>query len=460
MSVVAPGRTVEEIDTAAAGSADAAGQVTWRPRPVAGSWWQTRQDRDELTARLLALFTVPGEGRTRDKTRRRGLTKLLDWLERLPGDTWQDRWLASGADGAGIEWTNLPLQGRGPVGHHRRDELCSGILLLVCGQVIRPGYEWLLRQRQPLMLAQARTVLDADGFRRLEDEATEAAGWAKSDALGKITWMVIRKGGPVSDITVGDCVELTEALQEHHFRGSAGRPLFYALLKKTGVLPTSAPERLRVLRLDGRRSIEQIVDGYGIACGPVRDLLVEYLTERSPDLDHTSLRAVARNLCRLFWRDLEVHHPGIDSLRLSPQVAQAWKERLAHIRAADGQPLRPRVNYRSELVYVRAFYQDIARWAADDPARWAPWVAPCPIKAAECATKKTRSRVKSRMDQRTRTQLPLLPSLLRAVQQHHRDAEELITTARDLRAGDRSPRRVRTFSVANPDTPAGSTPPT
>jgi hypothetical protein len=300
------------------------------------------------------------------------------------------------------------------------------------------------------MLAQARTVLDADGFRRLEDEATEAAGWAKSDALGKITWMVIRKGGPVSDITVGDCVELTEALQEHHFRGSAGRPLFYALLKKTGVLPAMAPERLRVLRLDGRRSIEQIVDGYGIACGPVRDLLVEYLTERSPDLDHTSLRAVARNLCRLFWRDLEVHHPGIDSLRLSPQVAQAWKERLAYIRAADGQPMRPRVNYRSELVYVRAFYQDIARWAADDPARWAPWVAPCPIKAAECATKKTRSRVKSRMDQRTRTQLPLLPALLRAVQQHHRDAEELITTARDLRAGDRFTQAGKDFQRCQP----------
>jgi integrase len=292
--------------------------------------------------------------------------------------------------------------------------------------------------------------MDADGFRRLEDEPTEAAGWARSDALGKITWMVIRKGGPVSDITVGDCVELTEALQEHHFRGSAGRPLFYALLKKTGVLPAMAPERLRVLRLDGRRSIEQIVDGYGIACGPVRGLLVEYLTERSPDLDHTSLRAVARNLCRLFWRDLEVHHPGIDSLRLSPQVAQAWKERLAYIRAADGQPMRPRVNYRSELVYVRAFYQDIARWAADDPARWAPWVAPCPIKAAECATKKTRSRVKSRMDQRTRTQLPLLPSLLRAVQQHHRDAEELITTARDLRAGDRFTQAGKDFQRCQP----------
>ncbi|NYS20704.1 hypothetical protein HFP43_28630 [Streptomyces sp. SJ1-7] len=54
-------------------------------------------------------------------------------------------------------------------------------------------------------------------------------------------------------------------------------------------------------------------------------------------LDHVSLRSIARNLCRLFWRDLEIHHPGIDSLRLAPEVAQAWKERLAYIRAVDQQ---------------------------------------------------------------------------------------------------------------------------
>ena len=27
-----------------------------------------------------------------------GLASLLDWLEDQPGDSWQDRWLASGAD--------------------------------------------------------------------------------------------------------------------------------------------------------------------------------------------------------------------------------------------------------------------------------------------------------------------------------------------------------------------------
>ena len=340
-----------------------------------------------------------------------------------------------------IRLADLPLKDHVPARRHHRDELCTGLVLLVAGQVLRPGYRWLLRQRQALMLAEARVAIDPDGFRSLEVQARPAIGWARADAINKLTWMVICKGGLVSDITVGDCIELTAALQEFHFRGSAGRPLFYALLKETGVLPVGAPTRFRALRIEGRRSVQQIVDKYGIECRPVRDLLVEYFTERAPELDHTSLRHIADTIGRLFWRDLEIHHPGIGSLRLEPAVAQAWKERLAHIRDADGHPVRPRVNFRSELVFVRAFYEDIARWAADDPARWAPWVAPSPVKGAECATKKSRSGVKSRMDQRTRAQLPLLPALLRAVQQQRKDAEERISAARDTQAGD-------VFSVA------------
>jgi hypothetical protein len=423
--------TIKTIEMPAAG-----GSPTWEPRSCEVGWWQTRQNREDLAARLLGQFTDPSAGLTRDKARRRGLTKLLDWLQRQPGDTWHERWLASAADAAGSGWIELPLKERVPIRRHHRDELFAGLVLLVAGQVIRPAYRWLLSQRMTVMLAETRATFDPGAFRGLELQAQHATAWARSDALNKITWMVIRKGGLVSDITVGDCLELTAALEEHHFRGSAGRPLFYALLKDTGVLPASAPSRLRALRIEGRRSVAQIVDGYGIESGPIRDLLVEYFTERAPELDHTSLRSIARNLCRLFWRDLEIHHPGISSLQLPPQVAQAWKQRLAYIRDATGQPVRPRINYRSELVFVRAFYEDIARWAADDPARWAPWVAPCPIKAAECTQKKFKSRVKSRMDQRTRTQLPLLPALLRAVEQQRKNAEERIAAARDTPAGD------------------------
>jgi hypothetical protein len=417
--------------------ADANMPTQWEPRSDEESWWQTRASRAEVVARLLGMFTDSASSRTRNATRRRGLNRLLDWLQGQPGDSWQERWLASGADEAGCDWAELPLKQRVPARRHHRDELTSGLVLLVAGQVIRPGYRWLLRQRQASLLAAARAVIDPDGFSRVELQARPAIDWARSDAMNKLTWIVIRKGGLVGDITVGDCVELTGALQEYHFRGSAGRPLFYALLKETGILPSGAPSRLRALRLKGRGTIEQIVDKYGIECQPVRDLIVEYLTERAPELDHTSLRSIARNLCRLFWRDLELHHPGIDSLRLAPDVAQAWKERLAQIRDAEGQPVRPRVNYRSELVFVRAFYLDLARLAADNPARWAPWAVPCPIKASECATKKTRSRVKSRMDQRTRAQLPLLPALVRAVERQRSGAEERIGVARDTLAGGR-----------------------
>jgi hypothetical protein len=38
---------------------------------------------------------------------RRGLTALLDWLEQQPGQTWQERWLASGAEAEGRAWTGL-----------------------------------------------------------------------------------------------------------------------------------------------------------------------------------------------------------------------------------------------------------------------------------------------------------------------------------------------------------------
>ena len=67
---------------------------------------------------------------------------------------------------------------------------------------------------------------------------------------------------------------------------------------------------------------------FGIEYEPVRHLLNEYLLERAPSLDHTTLRGLAATLGRLFWRDLEIHHPGISSLNLAPDVAAAWKQRI------------------------------------------------------------------------------------------------------------------------------------
>jgi hypothetical protein len=85
---------------------------------------------------------------------------------------------------------------------------------------------------------------------------------------------------------------------------------------------------LRAFATQGQLSPDQMLDLYGIESGPVRAVLRDYLLERAPSVDHTTLRGLAYTLGRLFWRDLELHHPGISSFHLAPEVATAWKQRI------------------------------------------------------------------------------------------------------------------------------------
>jgi hypothetical protein len=66
------------------------------------------------------------------------------------------------------------------------------------------------------------------------------------------------------------------------------------------------------------------------------------------------------------------------------------------------------------LASVRAFYLDLAEWALDDPARWGPWVAPCPIRPEDLERRKFTRRRKARMDAGARERLPVLPVLARS----------------------------------------------
>ncbi len=395
--------------------------VEYQPRTPAATWQQTEQRREAVCERLLAPPFQSANRQVRG-INQRGLTALLEWLERQPGDTWQDRWLASGADTAGRDWINLPTQHRaGPdgVAPRMRAELLGGVRLLLLGQVIRPGYRWLLRYRPTYLLDEARRHLDPAGFARLWTHC-QATGRRNPDdhrnAFNRITWILLNKGGQIRDITVGDCIELDTALCEHQRGRDNRRPLSYTLLREIGVLPPDSPPKLHAVRMPGQRSAAELVDKYGIQSPSIRGLLIDYLSERAADLDNTSSIHVANALCGLFWRDLERHHPGIDSLHLDPQVAVAWKERLRLVHDKHGRPIGKRGSPRSQLLIVRAFYLDLARWAAEEPSRWGPWVAPCPIKAAECSLLKENKQRKAAMDQRTRARLPVLPTLVRTAE--------------------------------------------
>jgi hypothetical protein len=398
------------------------------PRPAQECWPATRQRRGHVLARLFAPpFTAGRDGL--QSSRRIGLTKLVHWLEEQPGRTWQDRWVASGADDAGnLAWRGLAaawLRDTGwASGNPRTDfiALGRGVLPLIGGDVIRPSLPWLLTPDTPKNLAaEMARSRDPAGFAALATLArTDPASAATKDlAARRIAAILAAKGGMIADITAGDCLELLDVLADG---GGNTSPYFYQLLHALGTFPPAAPPTVRAFKTPGQLTVDQLVDRYPIACQPVRALIIDYLRERQPAVDHATLRSLSRALAGLFWRDLELHHPGIDSLRLAPGVAAAWKQRVTVKTARTASPggqvtqtLVPRHDGMNTLAMVRAFYLDIAQWAVDDPARWSQWAVPCPIRDEEMSRKKERSHRKSRMDQRTRERLPILPVLVAAV---------------------------------------------
>ncbi|WP_406385199.1 hypothetical protein [Streptomyces sp. NBC_01618] len=412
------------------------------------SWPHTGQPLEETLGRLTAPPFDSAANGTR-AGRRRGVTKLLRWLSALPGETWQQRWMASGAeDLRGAAWVDLPLwwlRERGHSPSHDRDDLSSGLLMMICGDVIRPGLPWMLTRTHRYLASVMAGVRDPDGFARLHQPAESGPASSRKDAqvaATRIATLLACKGGQIRDITVGDCVELVDAQRRVHARGGQKKVDFYLRLRALGIFPEDAPATIRAFGLAlGQLSIEELVDRYRIRCRPVRDLIVDYLRERQPSLDFASLDAVSRTLAGLFWARIEALAPGIDSLRLPSAVARAWKEDLKvkkrTVTGPDGtiEVSSPRLNAKDELIRVRAFYLDIAQWAAEEPARWGPWAVPCPISDDEIRKAKERKRRKARMDQRTRERLPVLPVLTSTADRRRRAAAELLQVARNTEPG-------------------------
>jgi site-specific recombinase XerD len=158
----------------------------------------------------------------------------------------------------------------------------------------------------------------------------------------------------------------------------------------------------------------------------VREVFVQYLRERAAALDYASVTNLANCLGRLFWVDLERHHPGSDSLRLTPEMAEAWKARARQL--PDG---RPRRDLHTLLLAVRGFYLDVAHWAVERPEVWAPYVYVSPVSEADLRPfRKEKHRRRARMHARIRALMPALPTLVAAVRERHEGTRGLLEAAR------------------------------
>jgi len=423
------------------------------PRPVPASWPQTAADRFAVVRRMLA---PPFLAENVDARHHRKLTmlKILDWLELHPGTTWQERWnsCGAGADGSS-DWRDqavaeLKAAGRlGPRGSQVHNVLGTGMVQLIGGDVLRPALPWLLATTSPTRVAEemgrTRDPAGIAALRGLQDEGTVGKA-TFSSAVERVALIMAAKGGLVADITPGDCIELLDRCRQVFDDGTRGNrhsPFFYELLHKAGVFPPGAPANTRMIstQFGGQLTVEQLVDRYDLACRPVRDLLADYLRERQPAIDYTSLVKLAVSLIPCFWKDLENCHPGIDSLLLPPDIAAGWKQRIQTrtVRApGGGEQVLARQSADDALMAVRAFYLDLAQWALDDPARWGQWAVPCPIRARDIHYKKQKARAKARMDARTRERLPVMPALAAAVERNRKDAAARLAAARAAPPGE------------------------
>ena len=309
-------------------------RTAFPPRPAAADWPATRQDRDEAFERLTSgIFVLDNEAS--QERRRRALKWFLDWLSDQPGETWQQRWMASGADAAGGNWRQEPIAWQREHGRESRwlrAELSGALVVSVCGDLVRPSLACLVAGgagKGALTRSLARTR-DPGGFARLQalcDADPHVSAEAVSLTLRRTAEIIAAKGGMVADITVGDVLELMDREAGHFTCPVRDHKVFYRMLRELGIFGDEAPERLRAFRTAGQLTPEELVDRYHLQCRPVRDLIVDYLRERQPAVDYTSLKMLSYYLAQRFWADLEEHHPGIDSLHLTAEVADAWKQR-------------------------------------------------------------------------------------------------------------------------------------
>ena len=306
--------------------------------------------------------------------RQAGLTWLLGHLVEGPGDSWQERWdLSVFADGA-----HRIRELR--AGKTRVDgELGHSLMLLCCLRLIHPSLTAFRANRFVRYHQYFEAAQDDADLRRFLDrvEAQDTSPHYKRCARLDVAAALTTQGIVFADLTPEGFLHYATQTRAggwgagyEHYVGH----LAWKVMHETGHFPPDVPATLRGALRAPAATPAELVDSYQLRNQPVRDLLVDYLTRRSHDLDHSTLRGLARDLCSAFWKQIEQINPDQADLALSEDTYRQWRQALATRR--DRQP---RLSAEAIATNVRALYLDLQGWAAAEPERWGRWVAPSPI---------------------------------------------------------------------------------
>lgn len=360
------------------------------------------------------------------------LDNFLDWLDQQPGESYQDKWLASGADAAGRAW--LTMLDDDPNSTYVRMRFNRGLEAVVCCGAIRPTYRFLVAMWSKRLWSTWREEHDTELFALIQKIAVaelERSPVKASSILIDFARMSIHTGKGLSELTCQDLLDYRQACIEVKGPNTTISWATAYYCGRAAGLFRDGPQEFQALLTAQQLSPADMVDHHGIVSPSMRALLTEYLTERRPNLDYTSFHQLSHRLCQLFWRDLEQHHPGIDSHRLTRKQIEDWKTRVSVL---DNGGERRRVS--EVFAAVRSFYLDLNHWANDDPGRWAQWAAPSPVTRQDVrALPRERRHETARMHARVRTFAPDLPTLVRSAHQHKQFATQLLHLTRETPPG-------------------------
>jgi integrase len=385
----------------------------------------------EILELLAGLDGVAGESVDAGWVRRRGAGRLLDHLGGFPGEGWQDHWAASGLEQVGpARFRHAVCEAAGvSASAARLWQLTSGLGALLTVDVVRPSFEFLLGARLDhtwrRLLAWRRDphadILDRVG----------CTAQTRARATGLLARLVVT-GRPVAELTVEDLLACREAVLARCDQ-AVGLGHLWLCLADAGIVEGSLAEALR----PGRKSVAELVDRYGLASRPVRNLLVAYLTERSVNVDYSTLRGLVAEVCLRFWKQVEGLAPGIDTIDLPDDVAAAWKEAVRWRTDTNGKRV-PRRGVLSTLMTVRGMYADLIQLAHEDPGRWAQWACRPPVSEAEVkAYRKWRLSLRSEMHQRTRARAVHVGELADVAERTWQRMRVLLDAARAAAPGER-----------------------
>ena len=209
------------------------------------------------------------------KQRALGLASVPGWLEAQPGDSWQDRWLASGADsGQARGWRDVPagwLASRGQYSDARLGRLSAALLTVICADVVRPGMSWFAGSvmRGGRLVTGMQSARDPDGFARLRelcDRDPHISPEARAHVLHRGAVIVGAKGGLLRQIAVGDVIELLDAEASAHAKPIGTRAGVYRILHQMAIFEAAAPQTLRELTGSRQRTPGELIDRYDLAC--------------------------------------------------------------------------------------------------------------------------------------------------------------------------------------------------